>query len=41
MASVKTLNPKAEVLGRGAALFMAINAGAGVALGHAKLQPSC
>lgn len=28
MASVKTLNSKAEVLGRGAALFISINAGA-------------
>ena len=27
MAAVKNLNPKAEVLARGAALFMNINAG--------------
>ena len=30
MSSVKTLNPKAEVLGRGAALFMNINAAKGL-----------
>ena len=28
--SIKTLNPKAEVLGRGAALFMNINAAKGL-----------
>ena len=30
MTSVKTLNPKAEVMGRGAALFMNINAAKGL-----------
>ena len=30
MSSVKTLNPKAEVMGRGAALFMNINAAKGL-----------
>jgi hypothetical protein len=29
MASVRQLNPKAEVLGRGAACFMNVNAGEG------------
>jgi T-complex protein 1 subunit zeta len=30
MGSVKTLNPNAEVMGRGAALFMNINAAKGL-----------
>ena len=30
MSSVKTLNPKAEVMGRSAALFMNINAAKGL-----------